>query len=78
MQHYLDVMWDEIQLRRVLNNWPNYKYPPTKCRWCAVVGHQNFYRDTIQTETYRCRLCGTEHYKEIIYATGSHPKLQGD
>ena len=52
-------------------------WPPQTCRHCNQKGAQYFYRDTIQTETYRCRLCGTEHYKNVIDIKGSNPKVGG-
>jgi len=52
-------------------------WPPKQCRKCGIIGLQNFYRDTIQTITYRCRLCGTEHYRDIIQITGTNPKVRG-
>ena len=72
-----DLLWSEIQQRREqyrLLSWP---YPPTRCSWCGVQGVHNFYKDRIKVVTYRCRMCGHEHYNDIIYIKGSDPKVGG-
>jgi len=55
-----------------MTNWP-----PTQCRKCGVTGRHYFFRDTTQTVTERCRMCGTEHYPHIIEMNGSNPKVGG-
>lgn len=52
-------------------------WPPTQCRHCNLEGAHNFYKDMTQTITYRCRLCGTEHYEKITKLTGQNPKVGG-
>lgn len=42
---------------------------PAKCKKCGVTGRHSFYHDmSDDLETYRCRLCGTEHYAYDIPA----------
>jgi len=63
--------------RRELYKTIPWSYPPIKCNWCGVRGAKNFFKDTTQVDTYRCRICGQEHYSDVIYRKGSDPKIGG-
>jgi transcription elongation factor Elf1 len=52
------------------------EWPPLACRKCNA-DRRSLFKDTIQTITYRCRICGTEHYKDIIDITGTNPRVGG-
>lgn len=51
-------------------------YPPETCKHCKETG-PIFYRDTERTVTYRCRLCGTEHYEDVIEGPQRELRSQG-
>ena len=75
--NYYDQLWKEIMARRKLHRTIPWSYPPTKCVWCNTVGIHNFFKDTIKVTTYRCRMCGHEHYNDVIYLKRSDPKIGG-
>lgn len=53
-------------------------YPPIQCRHCKETG-PIFFEDTERTTTYRCRLCGTEHYDigSVVGNNQRDPHIQG-